>query len=619
MTQQRVSGTLSLHPKGFGFLNFEQDEESRSAFVAPPDLNPYLEGDEVEATLKKGKDGRFSAHDLSLVKRTRTELFGKAIKRGNRVYLQTDREVANTDWPMKGQTRTGSYYICTISNKDVVPTRRLEGDADLPLERLIARFGLRTQWGQAAEAQLKEILSQKHKLGARRDLRKTPTVTIDAPSTKDLDDAVSVLPADSDGAVRLLVSIADPAEFISPGSPLDDEARARGTSTYLADRVLPMLPHALSSDHLSLRPGEDRCCLTVELRIDPEGDTSSVDIYESLIRSHTRLSYSELAGWLDYGDMTPELEKVEEILPWLRTAAARLSVARRRRGGVNMSGNETAEVELDDSGNVAGTSPSATTSAHMLIERFMVAANEAVASWLTERGLPGVFRVHPEPDSSQVEVLADCARKFGYEPGFGKRLTPGSLASFDAQIVGDAAEPAIRSVLRGVLEPARYTVFPGLHLGLGSPLYLHFTSPLRRYADLAVHRLIKDYLQGKRPQQVEDPKVEELGQHLNDQARVASKAESLRRRMLLAEYMTRHIGEEFDAYITRVLPFGLVAQLQSSLVEGLIPAESIPDGPYESTKIRLIGPNQTFTLGMPVRVKVVSTEPEMGRLEYALA
>lgn len=618
MAKQRVSGTISLHSKGFGFLNYQEGEEAMSAFVAPPDLNPFLTGDRVQADVRQAKDGRFSAHDLELESRTRTELFGQTLRRGGRLWLQTDREVANTDWPIRGKSSEGVHLICTVSGQEVVPLRELSADADIPLERLIARFGLRSGIGKAAQAQLSAILKMEHELGSRRDLRELLTVTIDSPYTTDLDDAVSVLPADSEGAVRLLVSIADPAAFIEEHSPLDEEAKARGTSTYLADRVLPMLPHELSSDHLSLHPGVDRCCLTAELRIDPQGEVTAVDLYESLVRSRTRLSYQELADWLDFGDMSDPLEMVEECLPWMRTAAARLSVARARRGGVNMSGSRTAEVTLDESGSVAGTSPSKSTSAHRLIERFMVAANEAVALWLTERGLPGVFRVHPEPDHTQVEVLSDCARQFGYEPGFGKRLTPGALASFDAQIVGDAAEPAIRSVLRGVLEPARYTVYPGSHLGLGSPLYLHFTSPLRRYADFAVHRLVKAYLKGERPQDVEDPAVESLGAHLNELAKTASKAEALRRRMLLAEYMTRHIGEEFEAYITRVLPFGIVAQLQASLVEGLVPLESLPGGPWTTTKIRVIGADRSFTLGMPIRVRVVATEPESGRLEYAL-
>lgn len=620
MDNKRILGSLSLHPKGFGFLNYEMEGkvETGSAFVAPPDLNPFLEGDLVSAEVRQAKDGRFSAHNLELEKRTRTDLFGQVVRHKEKLFVQTDREVCNTDWPLEGEAKPGDYVLGRIEGKRVRVSRILPPDADIPLERLVHRFELRSSFDEATRLQIEDILKKPHLLGSRKDLRDIPTVTIDSASTKDIDDAVSVLPADTDGAMRLLVSIADPVAFIEEDSPLDLETRLRGTSTYLVDRVLPMLPDELSSGHLSLHPKVDRCCLTAELRIDHEGEILSTDVYESLINSRTRITYKELAGWLDFGDMTEALELIEFTLPWLRTASARLSVARKRRGGVNMSGSKMAEVKLDDQGRVCGTSPSGTTSAHMLIERFMVAANEAVAKWLVDRGLPGTFRVHPEPDEAEVEILADSCREFGYEPGFGRRLTPGSLSAFDNQIRGDVAEPAIRSVLRGVLKRAHYTVHPNLHLGLGAPLYLHFTSPLRRYADFAVHRLIKSYLAGQRTFEVEDPEVERVAQHLNERAKQAAKAESLRRRMLMAEYMTKHIGEEYNAYITRILPFGMVAQLSGSLVEGLIPTESLPGGPWASTNISLESPQRSFTLGHRVRVKVISTDPELGQIEYAL-
>ena len=620
MNSKRVTGIVSLHPKGFGFLNYEVEgqDEAGSAFIAPPDLNPFMEGDQIAAEIREAKDGRFSAHNLSLEKRTRAELFGQVTQHKDRLFLKTDREICNTDWPIEGEAKAGDYVIGRVEGRRVKVSRILGPDADIPLERLIHRFELRSSFDESTREQIQEILKTPHQLGSRKDLRDIPTVTIDSASTKDIDDAVSVLPADSDGALRLLVSIADPAAFIEEDSPLDRETQTRGTSTYLVDRVLPMLPDELSSGHLSLHPGVDRCCLTAELRIDHEGEILSTDVYESLINSRTRITYDELAGWLDYGDMTAPLELIEFTLPWLRTASARLSVARKRRGGVNMSGSKMAEVKLDETGRVCGTSPSGTTSAHMLIERFMVAANEAVAKWLVDRGLPGTFRVHPEPDEEEVGILADSCREFGYEPGFGRRLTPGSLAAFDNQIVGDVAEPAIRSVLRGVLKRAHYTVHPNLHLGLGAPLYLHFTSPLRRYADFAVHRLIKSYLAGRRTFDVDDSEVEKVAQHLNERAAQAAKAESLRRRMLMAEYMTNHIGEEFKAYITRILPFGMVAQLSGSLVEGLVPTESLSGGPWTSTNISLQSPEQSFTLGHRVKVKVISTDPELGQIEYAL-
>lgn len=616
-TVRDVEGTISLHPRGFGFLNYSGPTGPESAFIAPPDLNRFLLDDVVHGKVSTGSDGRHSARELTLVERQRSQLFGSVVERKGQLFLQTDREVSNTDWPLEGKAKSGEFWLCRIQGEEASPLRQVEAD-EQPLARLIARFDLMDDFSPEALVQAEQIASRPQTLGYRRDLRHLPTVTIDAPSTRDIDDAVSVIPAGVDGVLHLLVSIADPAETIEEASMLDREARARGTSTYLAGRVLPMLPHQLSSEALSLLPGQDRHALTAEMRIDAEGQVVAVDLYESLIRSTARLSYEEVADWMDYGDLTPSLDKVVEILPWLRTASARLGVYRQRRGGLSLSETEVAEIDLDSSGMVQGTSPSRTTVAHQMIERFMVCANEAVARWLVERGLPGAFRIHPLPSSEQVQMLSDCAYNFGYEAGFARQLSPGSLAAFDAQISGASAEPAIRSVLRGILGRARYTVEPGLHLGLAAPLYLHFTSPLRRYADLFVHRLIKGYLKGDRHFEVGDPETEGLCRHLNARAAMAAKAESLRRRMLLAAYMERHVGQEYDAHITRVLPFGLVCQLDSSLVEGVLPLESLPGGSWEADQVSARSSDRRLTLGMPVRVKVISTDSELGRIEYQL-
>jgi ribonuclease R len=617
--ESRVNGTINVHARGFGFLNFHTDEGPDSAFVIPPDLNPFLDGDLVSAEIEEGDDGRFTARRLKLEERRRAILFGEVVQRRGDLWLKTDDEVANTDWPLRGDAKAGQFVLTQVKgNQAEVGFVLDEEEDDIPLERLIARYDLVEEFDDECLDQVKKIAKKPHKLGSRRDLRKVQTITIDAPSTTDLDDAISVLPADTEGAIRLLVSIADPAEFIAEGSALDQEARARGTSTYLSDRVLPMLPHALSSGHLSLVPGKDRCCLTVEMRIDIEGEIRSVDLYESLIHSDTRISYSELDTWLQRDELSKNLKQIQDMLPWLRTAAARLAVARDRRGGVSMGGEESAFVTLDKDGNVTGTRPERSTLANMFIERYMVAANEAVARWLSERGYPAVYRVHAEPDEEKVQSLSESAAHFGFMLGFKGRLTPLALAAFDRQIRGVHWEPAIRSVLRGILEKARYSPISGLHLGLGSPLYLHFTSPLRRYADFVVHRFLKAYLKGERLEDPDSPKLRELCDHLNHRSAMAGKAEAFRRRMLLAEYMLDQVGEEFEAHVTRVLPIGLVAQLDDSLVEGLIPLESLPGKDWETSSMFCHNPNRTIALGEAVRVRLVDAVPEEGKLEYKL-
>lgn len=615
---KRFTGSISVHSRGFGFLNIETDSEQLSAFVVPPDLNPFLASDIVEAQIQESEDGRYSASQLKLVRRSRSVLYGEVTRRKGHLWLKTDKEVANTDWPLDGEAKVGDFVLAQVDGNRAKLACVLEDDADLPLERLIARFDLIEGFDADCERQAKEITKKQHQLGSRRDLRDVLTITIDSPSTTDLDDAVSVLPADSEGAVRLLVSIADPTDFITEGSPLDEEARAKGTSTYLTDRVLPMLPHSLSSQHLSLVPGEDRSCLTVELRIDIEGEIKSVDLYESLIKSDRRVSYSELALWLTQGELSENLEPISDSLPWLRTAASRLSVARDRRGGVKLAGDDTAYATLDEDGNVTGTGRSVSTQAHLLIERFMVAANEAVADWLEKRGFPAVYRVHPTPSHEKVVMLNTTAQQFGFQLGFEGELTPVALAAFDRQISGVSWEPAIRSVLRGILEKAKYTTEAGLHLGLGAPKYLHFTSPLRRYADFMVHRLIRAYLNGERAIRPQAPRFKQLCEHLNYRSMLANKASSARRRMLLAEYIKDRIGEEFFARVTRILPFGLVVQLDESLIEGLLPLESLPDGPWEATATSARCESDELFLGEGVWVRLEAVDPSEGRVEFHL-
>jgi ribonuclease R len=616
-------GTVSINPRGFGFLN-ELAPEGRSAFVTPPVLNGFLCDDLVEAEVTQGTDGRFTATSLTLITRTRTEVYGEVVQHRGEWFLRVDREVSNTDLALDMgdiATALGEHLVARVlSNGSARALRKIDSSDDRALAQVIARHGIATTFDTTAMADVAVARTLAHSVtGFRRDLRELPTLTIDAASTRDIDDAVSVIPASTDGALRLLVSIADVSAFVQEGSALDLAARDRATSVYLAGRVLPMFPDELSSDWLSLLPGVDRCCLTAEMRLDAEGNVTSVDVYESVIRSWARATYDEVADFLDRGVVSDNLASLRTSLPWLRTVSARLGISRLRRGGVEINRDE-ARIVFDASRGVA-TSVEAfrPTSAHTLIERAMVAANEAVARWLVERGVPGVFRVHHEPDAERTRDLEEFARNFGFEPGFGARVSPLSLAAFDQQISSSPLEPALRSVLLRTLGPAQYTVNPSPHFGLAAPLYLHFTSPIRRYADLAVHRIVKGYLHGDRSLQMGDASLEALSQHINGRARSAARAETDRRRMLMAVYMSERIGEIFEARITRVRPFGLLAQVDTSLIEGTLPYDKLPDGPYEvdASEAHAHSATRTFAVGMPVRVRVISADASLGRIEFA--
>jgi ribonuclease R len=620
--RREVVGRVVVNPRGFGFLEVDGHEPLR-AFIAPPALNPLLSDDVVAATITRAEDGRWTASDLALFERPRTELVGEVVSRRGALFVRVDREVSNTDWPLdaRGQSVEPGETVVTVIDGSTLALRRRTGSGEDPsLARVIARHRILTEWSDDALAQARALTKKPHALDGRRDLRSLPTVTVDAPVTRDIDDAISVLPADRDGALRLFVSIADPSDFVEKDTALDREARARATSTYLAGRTLPMLPDELSSGHLSLHPEVDRRALTCELRIDPEGNVTSVDVYASLIRSFARLDYDECAAYLDRGEVSAAVEKVRSSMPWFRAASARLGAFRARRGGVRIAQDE-AKITVDPAtGQASAVEAHKVNSAHVMIERFMVAANEAMARWLTERGVPTLLRVHEIPGEEAVIDLAEIAENFGYAAGFGTRLTPLSLSAFDAQIDGSPFEPAIRAVLLRSLGPARYQVQPAVHFGLAAPLYLHFTSPLRRYADFEVHRTVKRYLAGRRDWSLGDPSLEGLARHINERARGATRAENDRRKMIMAQYMAERIGQRFSARITRLRSFGIIAQLDASFVEGTIPMDTLSGGPFslDARETHMRGARRSFTVGQAVRVRVVSADAALGRVEFAL-
>ncbi|MBN9417642.1 ribonuclease R [bacterium SCN 62-11] len=615
---EKVLGRISVNPRGFGFLNYDGD---KTAFIVPPDLNPFLDGDMVSARVSAAENGRFNASDLVLEERTRGELFGSIVFRGRKPFLKVDRLVSNTDWPLSQnelELEEGLYLVAALDGARLVPLRIIETEADLGLERCGVRHGIRSVFPA-------EVLEQARRAtltvaSTRRDLRELPTVTIDAPSTTDIDDALSALPPEADGALRVLVSIADVDAMVPEGSALDLEARRRATSVYMAGRVIPMLPEELSSATVSLLPDEERLTLTAELRIDPEGQITAVDVYESVIRSHARLSYEAVSSFLLGADPEAVPEGVAPTVRRLRTAAARLSLVRAARGGVELA-SEEAYVSFDPTTRQpTGLEPRGETMAHRIVERLMVAANEAIAGWLVDRGLPGMFRVHPEPDSEKVRMLADSARHFGIEAGFGPRLSPRGLAAFEGQYRGTSVALALRTVLGRTLGPAQYTPVSGQHFGLGAPLYLHFTSPIRRYADLLVHRVIKRYLAGDRSQIPQDPALMELASHLNAATWKASKAESERMRMLVARIFRERIGEVVEGNVVAIKPFGLVLQMSGTGATGTIASESLPDGPYrvERHGQQLVGARDTFAVGDYLEARVVNTNEDLGRVDLEL-
>lgn len=619
----QVRGKVAVHPRGFGFVEVEREGGPISAFVTPPELNGFLEGDLVEAAMTEPSDDRYNAAGLKLIERRRRQLFGSLAFHNKKPFLKVDRQVSNTDWPLDGvgsEVEEGTLIVASIGNNNRAKmVRPVRPGGEAAVERVCARWGLVAD--RPAELELEGTRASRLGWGdvPRLDLREVPTITIDAIYSKDLDDALSVLPAGPDGALRVLVSIADVDAFVPEGSPLDLDAKERATSVYLAGRVLPMLPESLSNDAISLLGGVDRPTLTVELRIDTEGQVTSVDLYESQIRSHARLTYDAVAEFLATGHSDDVPAGVEDTLRWLRTAAARLSAYRASRGGVELL-REEASVRWSAGGEPAEIVARSDNEAHKLIERLMVAANEAVARWLSERGLPGIYRVHDEPETERVQRLAEFARNFGIELGVGHRLTVRGLAAFEAQFKNSPMEPALRTVMGRVLGPARYTATPSLHFGLGAPLYLHFTSPIRRYADLMVHRVIKRFLAGDRGMEVDEPGFEDQAQWINDRSYAAAKAEADSVRMVAARLYASKVGEMVRGNIIAIKPFGLVVQMTGTGVTGTVALDALPGGQHrvDASGYSVSGPDRKYSIGDALTLTVVGANEELGRIDLAV-
>ncbi len=621
-----TQGTLTFHPRGFGFFEFADDSGTASAFVAPPELNPFLDRDLVRAVITRAEDGRWSASQLELIARKRSSVFGQVVRHRGQAFLHIDREIANTDWrlgaaPGDSLPPEGAWVVARVESDGVTCQRVLASDDDPGAERIIAKHELRSSFSAAQLETARSLARQPvGRAEQRRDLRDLANVTIDAASTRDIDDAIAVLPADTDGALRLIVSISDVSSVVQSGTALDLEARRRATSAYLPDRVLPMFPTELSEERLSLLPDVDRECLSVELRISAEGDVVAVDVYRSLIRSHARLTYDQVAGFLDLGSDQEMTDDVRDMLTWCRTVSSRLSMARGRRGGIEVARDE-ARFGIDaETGRATLLDPVRPTSAHLLIERCMVAANEAVADWLFARGVPAPFRVHDAPPGQAVDQLEHIARNFGFACGFGRTLTPLALGAFDRQIRSSPAAPAIVAVLTHALGPARYAAHAAPHFGLAATRYLHFTSPIRRYADLLVHRAVSSYLDGVRPTDPAPPDLEDACRDISARAARAARAESDARRLVSARYMSSRIGQQFDANVTGVRPFGLRVQLRDSLLVGHIATDSLPDGPFsfDESAQEMVGPSSVYSVGMPVRVRAARTDEPAGRVDFEL-
>jgi ribonuclease R len=454
----------------------------------------------------------------------------------------------------------------------------------------------------------------------RLDLRGLPIVTIDGENARDFDDAVLVEPT-ADG-FRLTVAVADVAAYVPAGSPLDLEARARGTSVYFPDRVIPMLPEELSNGICSLKPGEDRLVKAVRLDFDHRGRLGATTFHEAVIRSAARLTYTQVRQALVDRDaaVRADLGALVEPLEHAEALARLLTTRRHRRGAIDFDLPE-AEIVLDLRGRPEQILRAERSVAHRLIEEFMLAANEAVARELMRRKLPLLHRVHEPPTAESVSELAR------YLEGFGLRLrveqgrtAPAAFQAVLEQVAGRPEERLVNTVLLRSMQQARYAAEPLGHFGLATDAYTHFTSPIRRYPDLIVHRILGGALAGRAEV---PPDLAAIGEEASRRERVALDAEREIVQLKKIQFMHDKVGLAYDGFVSGVVPFGFFVELTEVFVEGLVHVSALGDDFYEHLEgqhtLRGRRTRRTFRVGDAVRVAVSGVSLERRQIDFTLA
>jgi ribonuclease R len=455
----------------------------------------------------------------------------------------------------------------------------------------------------------------------RTDLRHLPFMTIDGERARDFDDAVFVEPFGQKGGYRLWVAIADVSHYVVEGTALDREALQRGTSVYFPERAFHMLPRALSEELCSLKPNVPRLSLATSIEYLPDGTKGKIELYDAIILSKRRATYNEI-----------EAEKEDPKHADLFALYRILRAQRQARGSIDFDFPE-AEIILDEkTGEPSDIVVRHRFDAHRLIEEMMIAANESVTEWMIERKLPFIYRIHEEPSVEAIEKFKKLARMMGVSlASKGGIPKPKVLAEFIKTLQGHAAEPVLAQALLRSMRQALYSATYAGHYGLASEGYTHFTSPIRRYPDLVVHRLLRETLRRenageKHPsgsaQESQQEKLNEIAEHCSYRERIASEAERESIRFKQVRLMGKHVGKEFDGKVIGLMERGLFVQLQSPYCEGMITFDSMKDDFYEFNEERMViagrKKKRTFQVGTQVRIQVVRVDLDARQIEFQL-
>ena len=650
---RRVSGRIKVHPAGYGFV--VPDDNSEDVHVAARNRSHAMDGDVVEVEVWSGVRG-FEGRVLRVVTRGRAKITGQLTRLGRQIVLQPDDpritgSVALTGAEKLVVSSLGQSVVAEITRYPETTDGAMEarvlrvlGDPDDPrteVEKVLAVADIEESFPDDVEriaAGLPPFVGEKDILD-RADLRHVPFTTIDPETARDFDDAVAVesLP---NGGTRLWVAVADVSHYVRVDSPIDIEARKRGCSIYLPNRAIPMLPEPLSANLCSLVPEEDRLAMVACIDLDAQAEVVATDFSAAVIHSQARLDYPGVAAALS-GDTRGKRKKYEPFLPALRhmdSLARQMRTKRLARGSLDFDLPEPfVELDHDDPQLVRDVRKArrdpGERQAYSMIEEFMLAANEAVARSFQERREDTVWRIHDAPDAGRLQQFAELAEHYGVSIDVDDARTPRGLRRVLERMKGHPAEKSLSFALLRSLKQATYDVNNVGHFGLASRDYVHFTSPIRRYPDLIVHRLLKTRLAGLgkpaggfKPATVEPPPERAALQKMASDASFSERSAMQCEREVVdiyrAFFMRDRVGDVFEGTISGVMGFGLFVVIDQPFIEGLVRVEALSDDYYQFDEVtaRLVGrrSGRVFALGDTVKVEVQSVSVVRRKIDFGL-
>jgi len=632
------TGVLSCNEQGFGFVQAVDSEEE--FFIREPHMGEALHGDLVRVAVaaRAPHDKKRECEVVEIVERRRTQVVGTFHDRGSFAFVEPDdRRILQEVYVSKehfGGAEDGEKVAVSIDRFDSRKASpegrilRVIGPADDPNVRVLSlamSMDVRADFPKAVEEEANQIPVEipQSELERRLDLRHKPIFTIDPEDAKDFDDAIHVQRLDNDN-FEVGVHIADVSHYVGSDTSIDTEALERATSVYLVDRTIPMLPEKLSNQVCSLRPNEDKLAFSVLMEVTPHGEVEEYDIRETVIHSKRRLTYEKAQDYIEGG--YPDDAVASEVVRANRLSKT-LTKKRLREGAIDF-GSDEVNVILDENGHPEDIIRKERLDANRLIEELMLLANRTVAAHIGAPGhksrvrsnghpdkenepLPFVYRIHDTPDGEKIRQLAEYVRVFGHEiPLTDGNVTNDDLGALIDDIKGEPEEQVIvRAALRA-MSKAKYAVGNIGHYGLGFEFYSHFTSPIRRYPDLMVHRLLKRYAKGEAPPSLED--LASYCEHCSEQERNAEEAERESVKLKQVEYVQEHVGDTFEGVVSGVTKFGVFVELTELLVEGLVHVRDMDDDyyVYDESTYTMRGENKgkSYRPGDSVKVEVVGAD-----------